>query len=464
MEPDQTARRHQVVDANTAAAVVHRLGDAPTSQGEQLRDDAEVLLRDVHAQRLDGLVQATVDLARDHLGPPDGELEALAAERLDEDRELQLAASLHDPRVGAVGVPYPQRHVADQLGVEAVLEHARRELRPVAPCQGRGVRADEHRQARLINRDERERLRAFEVGQRLTDGDLLDARDRRDLARPRLVRLDALKALGNVEPTDRGALDRTVATAPRDLLAATQGALHHAAQGEPSHVRRRIEVRDERLQRVAGLVRRRRDVRKHEVHERTQIRASYVRVQRGRPVARDAVDDREVNLRLGRVEVEEQLVDLVDHLGDAGVGAVDLVDDEDDGQVAFERLAEHEARLRQRPLARVDEEQRTVGHRQAALHLAAEVRVAGRVNDVDLHVAHAHGGVLREDRDAFLTLQLVRVHDALGRVGVRAELARLLEQSVDQRRLAVVDVRDDRDVADVVAGGDHARIRCLEGH
>ena len=89
-----------------------------------------------------------------------------------------------------------------------------------------------------------------------------------------------------------------------------------------------------------------------------------------------AVDDRELDLALVRVEVEEELVDLVHDLLDARVGAVDLVDDEDHRQPRLERLAQDEARLRQRPFAGVDEQQDAVDHPQAALDLAAEVRVA----------------------------------------------------------------------------------------
>ena len=57
------------------------------------------------------------------------------------------------------------------------------------------------------------------------------------------------------------------------------------------------------------------------------------------------------------VEVEEQLVRLVDDLGDPGVGPVDLVDDQDDRQPLLQRLAEHETGLRERALGRVDQEQ-----------------------------------------------------------------------------------------------------------
>ena len=100
--------------------------------------------------------------------------------------------------------------------------------------------------------------------------------------------------------------------------------------------------------------------------------------------ARVRVRDRELDLALVGVEVEEELVDLVHDLLDPRVRPVDLVDDEDHRQLRLERLAEDEAGLRQRPLARVDEQEDAVDHRQPALDLAAEVGVARRVDDVDL--------------------------------------------------------------------------------
>ena len=52
------------------------------------------------------------------------------------------------------------------------------------------------------------------------------------------------------------------------------------------------------------------------------------------PGARVGVDDREVELVLGGVEVDEEVVDLVQHLLDPGVRPVDLVDDDDRRQLA----------------------------------------------------------------------------------------------------------------------------------
>ena len=124
------------------------------------------------------------------------------------------------------------------------------------------------------------------------------------------------------------------------------------------------------------LVGRRRDALDDQVEERLEVRAELVGVGPGVPGARVRVDDRKLDLALVGVEVEEELVDLVHDLGDARVGPVDLVHDEDHGKPRLERLAEHEAGLGERALARVDEQQDAVDHRQPALDLAAEVGVA----------------------------------------------------------------------------------------
>ena len=227
-----------------------------------------------------------------------------------------------------------------------------------------------------------------------------------------------------------------------------------AEEREPANVGAGVEVRYERLQRVVGIVRGRRDRLEQRVEEREEVRREVVGRVAGEALARDRVDDRELDLRLARVEVEEELVDLVDDFLGTRVGTVDLVDDEDDGQLGLERLAEDEAGLRQRPFGGVDEQQNAVDHGQSALDLTTEIGVPGRVDDVDLGRAEADGRVLGEDGDALLALEVHGVHDALGHVLVLPKGAGLPEHGVDERGLAVVDVRDDRDVAEVLAVGE----------
>ena len=120
--------------------------------------------------------------AGEHLGLADGQLEALAAHGLHQDGELELAAALDLPGVGALGGQHAQRHVADQLLVEAVLDLAGGEPAAVAPGERRGVDADGEREARLVHRDHRQGAGVVGVGERLADGHVGQAGDRDDLA------------------------------------------------------------------------------------------------------------------------------------------------------------------------------------------------------------------------------------------------------------------------------------------
>ena len=56
-------------------------------------------------------------------------------------------------------------------------------------------------------------------------------------------------------------------------------------------------------------------------------------------------------------------------------------------------------------------------------------------------------GDLGENRDAALTFQIVRVHDALRHFLIRPEDAALLQHGVHQGGLAMIDVGDDGDIA-----------------
>ena len=207
---------------------------------------------------------------------------------------------------------------------------------------------------------------------------------------------------------------------------------------------------------MALLVLRRRGDGHEQVEQRPQIGPRLGEVRRCRSSLRICVHDREVDLELIGAEVHEQLVDVVEDLCRPRVGSVDLVERHDHRQVALHRLLEHVARLRQRSLGGVDQQQDGVDHQQRALDLAAEVRVAGRVDDVEADAVVVDRRLLGEDGDPLLALEVAGVEHAVDHRLVGAEGPGLAQHAVDQGRLAVVDVGDDRHVAQVGAdGGGH---------
>src|SRR3546814_948409 len=95
--------------------------------------------------------------------------------------------------------------------------------------------------------------------------------------------------------------------------------------------------------------------------------------------------------------------------------------------------------------------------------MVSEVHVAWRVEGVDHLVALVQADRLELDRDAPLPLDVHRVQELLLHVPGRHG-ARDLEQTVGQGGLAVVDVGDDRDVADAIerrAGRGHGDLTTL---
>ena len=76
--------------------------------------------------------------------------------------------------------------------------------------------------------------------------------------------------------------------------------------------------------------------------------------------------------------------------------------------------------------------------------------MAGSVDDIDLHIFISDRNVLRKNGDSTLALLVVRVQNALFDLLILAKNMRCPEQTVNQRGLAMINVRDDRDVANIL--------------
>ena len=121
---------------------------------------------------------------------------------------------------------------------------------------------------------------------------------------------------------------------------------------------------------------------------------------------------------IGTSAGERRRADRLDDALIVGAGPVDLVDEDQGRDVEPPQGAEQERRLGLDAFDRRDDEDRAVEDTEDALDLGDEVRVAGRVDEVDRQVADEERGDGGPDRDPALALEIERV--GLGGAGVDA--------------------------------------------
>ena len=214
------------------------------------------------------------------------------------------------------------------------------------------------------------------------------------------------------------------ASARRPRSSCTQGvagvdrAPLHAADGDPAPVGVVVEGGDQHLERrrpgrrpAAGP-----RARSSRTAAAGQARAWPIGLGAGAPLAGDGVEHREVELIGVGGQLQEEILQVSSSTSsrrDAGRSTLLTT-------TIGRRPRSSALRSTMRvcgigPFDGVDQQQAAVGHVQHALDLAAEVGVAGGVDDVDLDARVGDGGVLGEDGDAPLALQIVGVQDQLAR-------------------------------------------------
>ncbi len=248
---------------------------------------------------------------------------------------------------------------------------------------------------------------------RLADLNAFDAGDGDDVAGRNFLRFVALEAAKGEKLGDFRGLDLAVEFRDADFGAAIERSLENAGNGDAAEKIAVIEIGDLNLQHGRGIARRRGNRGDDFLEQRLEVRGGIAELAVRDAGLRVRVDHRKIELIFGGVEIDEEIVDFVEHCGGARVGAVDLIQHDDRRKLRGERFLQHVARLRQRAFAGVHQNQHAIHHAQRAFHFAAEIAVAGRVDDIDFRVVIGERGILGENRDAALALEIVRVHHAL---------------------------------------------------
>ena len=387
------------------------------------------------ASHLRSLAATQLDLVAD-VGRGRQQLEAvLALQPLADDVHVQeaqeAAAKAEAQGLGGLGL-VAERRVVQGQAVERVTKVL------VAVGVEREQAAEDHR-LHLAVAGQRLGRRLPPAGQRVADsepGDVLDPGDHvAHLARALIPCAGRICGTKNPMLVDLGLGPGLHA---RDPLALAEGAVHDPDVRDHPAIGVELGVEDQRPRRGLQLS----------------------------PRRRDPGDDRLQHLldalaRLGR-DPQHLIGIAADQVGDLGrhplrLGArqVDLVEHGNQLQPGLDRRVGVRDRLRLDALSGVDDQERPLTGGEAARDLVGEVHVpwgVDQVQVVDLAVAGPVGDPnrLRLDRDPALALELHRVEELRPVLG--ADGARQLQQPVGERRLAVVDVGDDREVANPVHG------------
>ena len=101
----------------------------------------------------------------------------------------------------------------------------------------------------------------------------------------------------------------------------------------------------------------------------------------------------------------------------------------------------------------VDHQQYAIDHFHNAFDFAAEIGMARRVHDIDAIAIPLKRGIFGANGDALFAFKIHRIHDALLDFLIGAERPGLPQQLIYQRGLAVINVRNDAEVTDLIHGG-----------
>ena len=450
---DQAARRHMRDDPGLACACGAHLDKLALARaGEFLDHRTGIFVIHVDGGLFDGLHTLPVFLAHDDLRTRDRKLEPFAAHVLDQNAHLKLATARHFEGFAARCVGNLDRDVGFGLFHQAIADDAALDLFAITARKRTIVDAEGDGDRRRVDGLGFEGFIHGQRTDRIGHGGLGHARNGDDVAGLRLFDVLLGKTTEGLNLGDAELLD---------LLADAGNRLHRrpdlefagldTASQDAAYERVGPEGRCQHAEILAlmGDLLGRGDVVHDEIEQRVQILARPVQLGIGPAIAPRGIHMRKVELILVGIERCKEIETFIKRAVGFGVGLVDLVEHDDGAQAKRQRLGGHEFGLRHRAFGGIDEEDHAIDHRQDPLDLAAEIGVAGGVDDVDPRAFPLDRGRLGENGDPAFALEIVGVHGALGHFLVFAERAGLFEKLIDKGRLAVVHVRDDRNITKV---------------
>ena len=365
---------------------------------------------------------------------------------------MHFAPAQHTEGIGAVGFFHPQGHITQQFPHQAVTDLAGGDEFSFPAGKGAVVHREDHFHSGFGDLYKRHSFHSGGVAHGVADVDAGDAGEGHNVSAGGLGHRHPLQAFKLVHGDDLGFVGYIgiVIIHHSHFLVLAQLAPFNAANGDTAHIVVIVDGGDQHLGGAFHIFRGI-DVAQDGFKQGHQIAAGVVGGQGSSTLTAGAEDDGGFDLLFGGVQIQQQLQHFVHHFQRTGVGAVYFVDHHDDLVAQFQRLLQDKTGLGHGAFKGVYQQKDTVHHFQHPFHFAAEVGVAGGVDDVDLYILIVDRGVLGQDGDTTLPFDGIVVHHPVLHGLVFTESAALFEHFVHQGGFAVVDMGDNGDVAQIVS-------------
>ena len=355
-----------------------------------------------------------------------------------------------------------QRDIGLRFAFQPRLDLPERSRLPLLPREGPGIDEEEHRNRGFFDVKRRENGLLLRRRKCVPDADIFRTGNPDDVARERLFDLNPVESPGDpnlgrlrffrachLESAQGTILVGPLGGCPDKRLSLVNHAVQNLAAADASGIVTPCDRAD--LHQEGGFEGniRSRDVFDDRFEERLHSAVAVVLLQiaDGPSVKSGAVQNGKIGLFVRRSEFDEQIERLFQGADRIGRRPVDFVHENDRLQSHAKGVHQNVSGLGHRSLVCVDKKQHRIHRRENALDFSGEVCMSGRIDNVDMVVAPRNGAVFGANGDAALPFDLVVIHDPLFDACVRSENLSRPEDRIDERRLAVIDVRDNGDIA-----------------
>ena len=422
-----------------AVALCRHRGHLSLATCHHIDDSARILLGQIDGEQLYGLAFLAIYLLDDNLRLPYLQFISFAPHGLDKDREVQHTPAIDIPDILFGTLFDTQGQVFVQLASQTVGYMAGGHILAVAPKERRIVYGKCHRHGRLVDGYAFERLGIEGIGNGIANLKIIETYQRTDVTATGTRHFGASHAFKEVKLLDTLFHYRAVTLAESYLHSLAQLSAVNATYGDTPYIRRVIERCDKHLGR-AFQIGRLGDILYDGIEQGLDVIGRLAPVGTHPSLFGRTVYSGEIELLFRCVETKHKVEHHVLHLIGATVGLVNFVNDNHRLQTHFYRFLQHKTGLRHGALESVDEQQTAVGHIEHPLYLTAEIGVSRRIYNIYLIIFIPDRDVLRKNRDASLTLQVIIIEYQLAGFLVLAKKMTGHQHFIDQCRFSMIDM------------------------